>query len=178
MAGAAGATRRASRAELLAFLLLAAAACLVSCDDRGVELDDKGGELPPRRFPSGPNLEKLRLRGNETRPQGPPVAVLAASSASSALNRTVAAASTAPSAASAAPSAAAATPPTTATPRPFLEPTKSAAVLIGVFVCLALAGYFALLVWRRVLERKYGNREILVNEEQFEQDSDLRNFQL
>ncbi|KAK3923731.1 Receptor-type tyrosine-protein phosphatase C [Frankliniella fusca] len=65
-----------------------------------------------------------------------------------------------------------------ATLQPFLQPTKSAGVLVGVFVTLALLGYLGLMVWRRVLERRYGNREILVNEEQFEQERDLGNFQL
>lgn len=36
--------------------------------------------------------------------------------------------------------------------RPFIEPTKSAAILICVFMSIALFGYIALLLWRRVLE--------------------------
>ncbi|XP_034245199.1 uncharacterized protein LOC117647532 [Thrips palmi] len=174
MAEAAGPVRRASRghrAKLAApslhavLLLLAAAACLVSCG--GVDVDDKGAELPPRRFPSGPNLDKLRLHVNETGPPPTPSsqaspARATAATAATAVNHTVVVGVAPPA----------------ATARPFLEPTKSAAVLVGVFVSVALVGYFSLLVWRRVLERRYGNREILVNEEQFEQDRDLRNFQL
>lgn len=71
-----------------------------------------------------------------------------------------------------------ASPTSGATLRPFVEPTKSAAVLVGVFVSLALLGYLGLMVWRRVLERRYGNREILINEEQFDHERDLGNFQL
>lgn len=112
------------------------------CD--GVDGDDKGAELPPIRFPSGPNLDKLRLHPTELatadKPQAPPLAAAAA------VNQTAQTAG--------AGVAAAVTPPPSApsSPRPFLEPTKSAAVLVAVFVCIALVGYFALLVWRRVLE--------------------------
>lgn len=60
----------------------------------------------------------------------------------------------------------------------FLQPTESAAILAGIFVGIALIGYVGLLVWRRVLEKKYGNREMLVNEDDFYDTNDLRNFEL
>ncbi|XP_063217935.1 serine/threonine-protein kinase pakG-like [Bacillus rossius redtenbacheri] len=60
----------------------------------------------------------------------------------------------------------------------FLQPSQSAAILAGVFVAVALLGYVGLLVWRRLLEKKYGNREMLVNEDEFYDTSDLRHFEL
>ncbi|XP_069680633.1 uncharacterized protein [Periplaneta americana] len=60
----------------------------------------------------------------------------------------------------------------------FLQPTESAAILAGVFVGIALIGYVGLLIWRRVLEKRYGNREMLVNEDDFYDTNDLRNFEL
>ncbi|KAJ9586654.1 hypothetical protein L9F63_019756, partial [Diploptera punctata] len=59
----------------------------------------------------------------------------------------------------------------------FLQPTESAAILAGVFVGIALLGYVGLLVWRRILEKRYGNREMLVNEDDFYDTNDLRNFE-
>lgn len=60
----------------------------------------------------------------------------------------------------------------------FLQPTESAAILAGVFVGIALFGYVGLLIWRRILEKRYGNREMLVNEDDFYDTNDLRNFEL
>ncbi|PSN39466.1 hypothetical protein C0J52_20316 [Blattella germanica] len=60
----------------------------------------------------------------------------------------------------------------------FLQPTESAAILAGIFVGIALLGYVGLLVWRRILEKRYGNREMLVNEDDFYDTNDLRNFEL
>lgn len=60
----------------------------------------------------------------------------------------------------------------------FLQPTESAAIFAGVFVGIALIGYIGLLVWRRVLEKRYGNREMLVNEDDFYDTNDLKNFEL
>lgn len=60
----------------------------------------------------------------------------------------------------------------------FLQPTESAAILAAVFVGVALIGYVGLLVWRRVLEKRYGNREMLVNEDDFYDTNDLKNFEL
>jgi len=61
---------------------------------------------------------------------------------------------------------------------PFLQPTESAAILAAVFVGVALIGYVGLLVWRRVLEKRYGSREMLVNEDDFYDTNDLKNFEL
>jgi len=61
---------------------------------------------------------------------------------------------------------------------PFLKPTESAAILAAVFVGVALIGYVGLLVWRRVLERRYGSREMLVNEDDFYDTNDMKNFEL
>nr|CAD7445810.1 unnamed protein product [Timema bartmani] len=59
----------------------------------------------------------------------------------------------------------------------FLQPSESAGILAGVFVGLALLGYVGLLVWRRILEKRYGNREMLVNEDDFYDTSDLKHFE-
>lgn len=61
---------------------------------------------------------------------------------------------------------------------PFLQPTESAAILAAVFVGIALIGYVGLLIWRRVLEKRYGSREMLVNEDDFYDTNDLKNFEL
>lgn len=61
---------------------------------------------------------------------------------------------------------------------PFLQPTESAAILAAVFVGIALIGYIGLLIWRRVLEKRYGSREMLVNEDDFYDTNDLKNFEL
>jgi len=61
---------------------------------------------------------------------------------------------------------------------PFLQPTESAAILAAVFVGVALIGYVGLLIWRRVLEKRYGSREMLVNEDDFYDTNDLKNFEL
>ncbi|CAG2069061.1 unnamed protein product, partial [Timema podura] len=60
----------------------------------------------------------------------------------------------------------------------FLQPSESAGILAGVFVGLALLGYVGLLVWRRILEKRYGNREMLVNEDDFYDTSDLKHFEV
>nr|CAD7581231.1 unnamed protein product [Timema californicum] len=59
----------------------------------------------------------------------------------------------------------------------FLQPSESAGIMAGVFVGLALLGYVGLLVWRRILEKRYGNREMLVNEDDFYDTSDLKHFE-
>ncbi|XP_067011081.2 mucin-22 isoform X2 [Anabrus simplex] len=59
----------------------------------------------------------------------------------------------------------------------FLQPTESAAILAGVFVGIAILGYVGLLVWRRLLERRYGHREMLVNEDDDFDTSDMRHFE-
>lgn len=61
---------------------------------------------------------------------------------------------------------------------PFLQPTESAAILAAVFVGVALIGYVGLLIWRRLLEKRYGSREMLVNEDDFYDTNDLKNFEL
>ncbi|GLV45291.1 hypothetical protein CBL_05391 [Carabus blaptoides fortunei] len=53
-----------------------------------------------------------------------------------------------------------------------------AAILAGVFAMIAVVAYVGLLTWRRFLERRYGNREMLVNEEEYVNYSDMRNFEL
>ncbi|KAF2894518.1 hypothetical protein ILUMI_11646 [Ignelater luminosus] len=53
-----------------------------------------------------------------------------------------------------------------------------AAILACVFVLIAIIGYVGLLSWRRFLETRYGNREMLVNEEDFYDPSDMRHFSL
>ncbi|KDR24326.1 hypothetical protein L798_04814 [Zootermopsis nevadensis] len=60
----------------------------------------------------------------------------------------------------------------------FLQPTESAAILASVFVGIALIGYIGLLIWRRILEKRYGNREMLVNEDDFYDTNDMRNFEV
>ncbi|XP_017770843.1 PREDICTED: uncharacterized protein LOC108558440 [Nicrophorus vespilloides] len=53
-----------------------------------------------------------------------------------------------------------------------------AAILAGVFVIIAVIGYVGLLSWRRFLENRYGNREMLVNEEEFYDPNDMRHFSI
>ncbi|XP_026274833.1 integumentary mucin C.1-like [Frankliniella occidentalis] len=188
--------RTAMTLPLLLMLLLAA------CSG-GHGLHDEE-ELPPYHFPTGPTIGQLRVQANATTAAVTAAASAGSSSSSTpSSNVTVVSATLAAGNASAAAAATISTPTTaavngtTTTPskakparttpassasgatlRPFVEPTKSAAVLVGVFVSLALLGYLGLMVWRRVLERRYGNREILINEEQFDHERDLGNFQL
>ncbi|XP_065157334.1 uncharacterized protein [Atheta coriaria] len=49
-------------------------------------------------------------------------------------------------------------------------------IVASIFVILCVVGYTAMLMWRRYLERKYGNREMLINEE-FD-PSDMRHFSI
>ncbi|KAJ8921880.1 hypothetical protein NQ315_008513 [Exocentrus adspersus] len=51
-----------------------------------------------------------------------------------------------------------------------------AAILAGVFVAISVIVYVGLLSWRRYLENRYGNRQMLVNEEEF--NDDLRHFSI
>ncbi|CAH1279767.1 unnamed protein product [Diabrotica balteata] len=60
-----------------------------------------------------------------------------------------------------------------------LVPGKVAAILAGVFVALSVVGYVALLSWRRYLENRYGNREMLVEDDYCEkQMNDLEHFSI
>nr|XP_023015395.1 uncharacterized protein LOC111504906 [Leptinotarsa decemlineata] len=54
---------------------------------------------------------------------------------------------------------------------------KLAAILAGVFLVVSILGYITLLSWRRFLEHRYGNREMLVNEEDF-YTGDLGHFSI
>lgn len=58
----------------------------------------------------------------------------------------------------------------------FLRPTESAAILVGVFIAFAVLGYAGLLIWRRMLEKRYGNRQLLINED--DDFSNANNFEL
>ncbi|XP_044741914.1 uncharacterized protein LOC123302878 [Chrysoperla carnea] len=49
-----------------------------------------------------------------------------------------------------------------------------AGILIGVLLLVALVGYASLVLWRRSLEIKYGTRERLVNEDDFDPHYDNR----
>ncbi|XP_050504623.1 uncharacterized protein LOC126883303 isoform X2 [Diabrotica virgifera virgifera] len=60
-----------------------------------------------------------------------------------------------------------------------LVPGKVAAILAGVFVAFAIVGYIALMSWRRYLENRYGNREMLVEDDYCEkQMNDLEHFSI
>ncbi|XP_047002101.1 uncharacterized protein LOC124619630 isoform X1 [Schistocerca americana] len=58
----------------------------------------------------------------------------------------------------------------------FLRPTESAAILVGVFIAFAVLGYAGLLIWRRMLEKRYGNRQLLINED--DDFSNANNFEM
>nr|XP_018910203.1 PREDICTED: uncharacterized protein LOC109039248 [Bemisia tabaci] len=59
-----------------------------------------------------------------------------------------------------------------------VEPTKSAAGFVLVVVVVSVASYVALFVWRKILEQRYGNREMLIDDDQFCHASNLYDFQL
>lgn len=50
---------------------------------------------------------------------------------------------------------------------------RYAAILAGVFIVMAVVAYALMLTWRRHLENRYGNRQMLINEE-----DDLKHFSL
>ncbi|XP_018568955.1 uncharacterized protein LOC108909194 isoform X1 [Anoplophora glabripennis] len=51
-----------------------------------------------------------------------------------------------------------------------------AAILAGVFVVISVIAYVGLLSWRRYLENRYGDRQMLVNEDNF--NDDLKHFSI
>ncbi|XP_014244847.1 serine-rich 25 kDa antigen protein-like [Cimex lectularius] len=57
--------------------------------------------------------------------------------------------------------------------------TSSAALAAGICVSIALTGYISLMVWRRVMIRRYGNSEMLLNEDDVAdiQDEDMKHFE-
>ncbi|XP_046393543.1 uncharacterized protein LOC124161288 [Ischnura elegans] len=55
---------------------------------------------------------------------------------------------------------------------------EATALIAGLFVGVAIFGYLGLVCWRRALERRYGNRELLVDEEEVVETDDLRNYTL
>ncbi|XP_025832433.1 uncharacterized protein LOC112905046 isoform X2 [Agrilus planipennis] len=54
---------------------------------------------------------------------------------------------------------------------------RLAAVLTMSFLFISIAGYLGLLYWRRQLQKRYGNRQILSNEDEYIKD-DLKHFSL
>ncbi|CAB3377445.1 Hypothetical predicted protein [Cloeon dipterum] len=59
----------------------------------------------------------------------------------------------------------------------YLPSALSALVLTTTFIILAVTTYTGLLIWRKVVERRYGNRELLVNEEFYDVNG-LKYFEL
>lgn len=60
-----------------------------------------------------------------------------------------------------------------------IVPGTIAAILAGVFLAVSIAGYISLLSWRRYLENRYGNREMLVEEDYCEKNiNDLEHFSI
>lgn len=200
-----GAAASGTLAAVLLVLATSRVACLP--DVTAASSTTLTARLPPLRFPKGPDLERLRVADPLSQSRGPaatpataaaspsPVPPTTATPATSGLparttrlptSRTPAASNVTSTSANVTATTYLTVNTTTTTPTPadatastpFVEPTKSAGILVGVFVSVAVLGYVGLLVWRRVLERRYGNREILVNEEQFEHERDLSNFQL
>ncbi|XP_057668663.1 uncharacterized protein LOC130901357 [Diorhabda carinulata] len=60
-----------------------------------------------------------------------------------------------------------------------IVPGTIAAILAGVFLVVSIAGYISLLSWRRYLENRYGNREMLVEDDYCEKSiNDLEHFSI
>ncbi|KRT80199.1 hypothetical protein AMK59_7062, partial [Oryctes borbonicus] len=52
-------------------------------------------------------------------------------------------------------------------------------IIVALFLIVFLvAGYVGFVVWRRFIEKRYGNREILINEEDMVDPSDMKHFSL
>ncbi|KAF4533539.1 hypothetical protein B566_EDAN001024 [Ephemera danica] len=58
-----------------------------------------------------------------------------------------------------------------------LEPSESAAVLAAIFISVAIVAYVGLVLWRRMLDKHYGNRHLLVEEDYYDVN-DLKFFEL
>ncbi|XP_060525187.1 uncharacterized protein LOC132701365 [Cylas formicarius] len=63
-----------------------------------------------------------------------------------------------------------------------VDPMERGGWLAGTLVAFLVVGsavaYLGLLSWRRYLEYKYGSRQVLVNEEDFEDPNDIRHFSI
>lgn len=53
-----------------------------------------------------------------------------------------------------------------------------AGIIAGVFTLVAFIAYIGLLAWRRYLERRYGTRELLIDEDDYVVHNEITNFQL
>ncbi|XP_026473369.1 uncharacterized protein LOC113377315 [Ctenocephalides felis] len=56
--------------------------------------------------------------------------------------------------------------------------TDTSAIMAGSFAVIAVLGFVGLVMWRQMLERKYGTRERLVTEDTYYTNNDLRHFEL
>ncbi|CAG9864267.1 unnamed protein product [Phyllotreta striolata] len=59
-----------------------------------------------------------------------------------------------------------------------LLPGKIAAILAGVFVLVSIIGYIVMLSWRRYLENRYGNREMLVEDDYCNKRNSFEQFSM
>lgn len=59
-----------------------------------------------------------------------------------------------------------------------LVPGKMVGLLAGVFLVISIAGYVVLVSWRKYLEKRYGNREMLVDNDFCEKMNDLEHFSI
>ncbi|CAH1101582.1 unnamed protein product [Psylliodes chrysocephalus] len=59
-----------------------------------------------------------------------------------------------------------------------IVPGKLAAILAAVFLIISIIGYIIMLSWRRYLENRYGNRDLLVENDYCEKMSNLEQFSM
>uniref|UniRef100_A0A1B6DDZ1 Uncharacterized protein n=1 Tax=Clastoptera arizonana TaxID=38151 RepID=A0A1B6DDZ1_9HEMI len=58
-----------------------------------------------------------------------------------------------------------------------LQPIKTIAATVMTIVGMTILGMAGFLLWRRIVQRRFGHREMLINEDDFEEVSDLHHFE-